>query len=368
MISKLTINNFKCFDQQAILLQPLTLLSGLNGMGKSSVIQSLLLLRQSALQGTLQDRGLMLNGDLVQLGTGLDVLFEGAEKEEISLGIETREGSSGSWRFAVESSSDILRTLDGQVRGGLFDEGLFGKGFEYITAERIGPRNSFEMSEWEVGQNRCVGSRGEYTAHFLGMYGTEKLACEALAHDKAPSHQLLHQVEAWMGEICPGTRVHIAAHADMRLMSLQYSFVAGKQESNRFRSGNVGFGITYTLPVLVAILAADRGSLLLLENPEAHLHPRGQAQLGRLVALAASSGVQIVLESHSDHILNGIRVAAKQGCICPDDIALHFFERDEAEGQIVSHIKSPRIDEDGRLDMWPDGFFDEWDKSLEALL
>jgi predicted ATPase len=104
----------------------------------------------------------------------------------------------------------------------------------------------------------------------------------------------------------------------------------------------------------------------LIENPEAHLHPRGQARIAELLALAASCGIQVLIETHSDHVLNGIRLAVHDGKLSPEDVQLHFFQRRQSDGQ--SLVVSPHIDKNGRIDQWPEGFFDEWDKSLEALL
>jgi len=154
----------------------------------------------------------------------------------------------------------------------------------------------------------------------------------------------------------------------MDLVSLQYSFTSGKMVSNAYRSTNVGFGITYTLPVLVALLSAEPGTILLLENPEAHLHPQGQVRIGELIARAAHGGVQVLLETHSDHVLNGIRLAVHSGKIPPDKVKLHYFRREERNGQAYVEVLLPQIDRDGRIDQWPDGFFDQWDKSLEGLL
>jgi len=106
----------------------------------------------------------------------------------------------------------------------------------------------------------------------------------------------------------------------------------------------------------------------LLENPEAHLHPRGQSQMGNLLAQAAAQGVQIILETHSDHVLNGIRLAVHDGKLDPDATRLHFFQIRESQGQFVSEVVSPQMNRRGKLNKWPDGFFDEWDNSLESLL
>jgi predicted ATPase len=151
-------------------------------------------------------------------------------------------------------------------------------------------------------------------------------------------------------------------------MRLEYSFDMGKDVSSRYRNTNVGFGITYTLPIIVAVLASPPGTIILVENPEAHLHPRGQAKIGELLALAASCGVQVVIETHSDHVLNGIRLAVHGGKIKPEDVQLNYFQRREKQGQAFTKVISPHIDRNGRIDRWPDGFFDEWEKSLYVLL
>jgi len=141
----------------------------------------------------------------------------------------------------------------------------------------------------------------------------------------------------------------------------------GTQFSNRYRATNVGFGITYILPVIVAALASPVGTLLLIENPEAHLHPKGQVCRGDLLARAAHAGVQVVVETHSDHVLNGIRLAVRDGRLQPDHVQMHFFRRPERGGQ-ANEVVSPRVDRNGRISSWPNDFFDQWDKSLEALL
>lgn len=93
-------------------------------------------------------------------------------------------------------------------------------------------------------------------------------------------------MEAWIGEISPGTRIIISSHPEMDLVSLQYSY----GQINHYRPTNTGFGITYMLPIVVALLSSTTDTLILLENPEAHLHPKGQSKIGELLALAASCG------------------------------------------------------------------------------
>lgn len=368
MIRSVQLTNFKCFVDQHLNFGPLTFLSGLNGTGKSSVIQALLLLRQSYFEGMLTQGTLMLNGDYVQMGTAKDVLNEGAEEERIAIRVAWDEGATASWTFNYDSKSDILRSDDPWISTDIFKQGLFLDNFHYLQAERMGPRTALEMSHSRVRQHRQLGLRGEYVAHFLSVFEREEIPNMTLSHVESESPRLRDEVEAWLGEVSPGARLHIRSHEGIDLVSIEYSFLSGRQTSNPYRATNVGFGISYTLPVIVALLSSPSGSLVIVENPEAHLHPKGQARMGLLLSLAAAAGVQVVVETHSDHVLNGIRLAVHSGKVSSDDIMVHFFERMNSDDAMGTRVVSPRIDRNGRIDHWPDDFFDQWDRSLETLL
>lgn len=362
MIKSLSLLNFKPFENQQFDCQPLTLLSGLNSTGKSSVLQSLLLLRQSYQQGLLPKIGLALNGDLVCIGTAQDALFEGASKEDsIGFDLVWEDGSKGLWRFNYDRELDVLNLASEPVNSEVYQKNIFSNNFHYLQSERIGSRPFFEMSDYQVRQLGQLGTRGEYNAHFLSLNEQKSIPNTNLSHPEAKSLNLIDQAEAWMREVSPGIRLKIQSIPNMELMNLQYFY----GDSNAYRPTNVGFGITYTLPIIVGVLASEPGTLIIIENPEAHLHPKGQTQIGRLLALAASCGVQVVIETHSDHVLNGILLAVHSGKIAPQDVQLHFLQKNQkAEIEVLS----PRINRTGRIDHWPEGFFDEWDKSLDALL
>lgn len=388
MISALRLYNFKAFADQTIEMRPLTLLTGLNGMGKSSVLQSLLLLRQSYQERLLETTGLVLNGDLTELGTGVDVFFDGAEdSNELGFDITLDDNRTAYWRFDYNRQSNVLSLSDAQdsTLDGIYETPLFTDNFHYLQAERVGPRVFSEMSDYLVRQHRQIGPRGEFALHFLATFGQETVDSELLCHqsmnfDPNDPPRLRVAVEAWMREISPGTRINVEMIEDLDLVRATYAFErVGQTATRNYRPTNVGFGISYTLPVLVALLSANRkpepdtepkpDRLVLLENPEAHLHPKGQFQIGDLIACAASSGTQIVLETHSDHILNGIRVAVREGKLDPDAVALHFFQRPKEDGQGASVAVAPlQIDADGRIDNWPPNFFDEYSKSLRKLM
>jgi predicted ATPase len=365
MITELTLTNLKCFAQQSVPLGALTLLTGINGTGKSTVIQSLLLLRQSWLREILTKGALALNGELVEMGTGRDALYEGATKDEIGIGLKWDAGKV-EWFFAVRPELDVLTMESDPIPEQAYQKSPFGDGFQYLTAERIGPRVAFPTSTHAVREQRQLGRSGEYATHYLAIFGTEKVQLPALIRDDAASSSLLNQVESWLSVVSPGTQLQIQEFANLNLAELRYAFSGGDVASRSYRSMNVGFGLTYSLPILVAVLGARPGALLVIENPEAHLHPRGQEALGEFLVRAAKDGVQLVVETHSDHVLNGVRLAVAKKLIKPELVRTHFFHRRTGEG--ARGMVSPQIDADGRLSDWPRDFFDQWDRSLEELL
>ena len=191
-----------------------------------------------------------------------------------------------------------------------------------------------------------------------------------MRYDEEENIRLLRQVECWMGEITPGVSLRMEEYGHSNRIGLMVH-QAGSMGADYYTAQNVGFGISYVLPVVLALLKAKKGELLILENPEAHLHPRGQRKMGELIARAAQGGVQIIVETHSDHVLNGIRLCAKNGRIDSNLVRFYFFTREQRENdgeyQIVPVIESPILKEDGRLSFWPDGFFDEWDRAIDDL-
>lgn len=373
MISRIRLDAFKAFDDLDLPLGRLTLLSGLNSSGKSSVLQALSLVRQSFDAGMLdyRDRNeLLLNGALVELGTVGDIHCEYSQRTPQALGFTFYgEGETDiiGWCGRMNNAeADVLameRTLSGDIRS--FD-GLFKGHFNYLRADRVSPELVYPRSHREVVRKRALGARGEYTVHYLTHFRDEAIKNRSVRADSV-GPGLASQVSHWMGEISPGVRVEPDAVAGTDFVRVRFGFGSGSglTGSAAYRPTHVGFGLTYTLPIVVALLGMAPGGMLLIENPEAHVHPRGQAALGTLMCRAAAGGVQVLVETHSDHVLNGVRIAAKRGVISRDDIRLHFFVRGKV-GE--SAVESPVIEADGRLSRWPDGFFDQWDRDLDELL
>ncbi|SDT84907.1 AAA family ATPase [Desulfobacula phenolica] len=368
MLHSITIENYKILKNIKLNLSNLTLVSGLNSMGKSSLIQVMLLLRQSFEQKVLTDRGLLLNGSYINIGKGKDALSIDAENEMFSFVLEWEDKKNLDISFNYKSKSNLQPINKLTPDKFDFSQALFSDNFQYLAAERTGPKNSYPVSEYDVKTLNSLGNNGEYTAHYLFENGAKQLLNKKLLHEKAKSATLLAQVDAWMSEITPGIKITANVIEDINQASLHYEFETGTGYTEKFRPENVGFGLTYVLPVVTSILASKKGDLIIIENPEAHLHPAGQSAVAKLMARAAQEGVQIIVETHSDHFLNGARIAVLTKLIEPENISLFYFFKQLNNIEHTIDMIQPFIDKNGRLDEWPEGFFDEWDKNLDKLL
>ncbi|KOU61644.1 hypothetical protein ADK57_27260 [Streptomyces sp. MMG1533] len=386
----MTLTNFKAFQHAEIPLGPLTLLTGLNSSGKSTVIQALALLYQSYQAGFLKapfvtdgserrplgGGGFLLNGELVGLGTGQDVLHEDFVGVELIV-VAVAEGALHyTYGAEYEREQNLLPVTRIQVpateegpdrpagQEGLYPE-YFRARFQYLHADRITPAERYPRDHQAAIGRGFLGVRGEHAVNFLLYHARDEVPEGPLRHPGADSALLLDQTAAWMGELCPGVNIEAAPIEGTDTVRLSYGFGDALTATRRRRPTNVGFGLTYALPIVVACLTAQPGGLVLLENPEAHLHPQGQTKMAELGARAAAQGAQLIVETHSDHVLNGMRLAVKQGLLTPQQAVVHFFRSTNGSGV---EVITPHIDVDGSLDQWPKGFFDELENTLVQLL
>jgi len=365
MITHIKIKNFKSIKRASVDVQSLNVLMGLNGMGKSSFLQMLLLLLQS---DKLEERVIDLNGTLVQIGQGKDALYQFAEEDQIEFGIHFNNEKEFNWKFDYHTDKDKLTAANGYKNSDMVyfrDQTNF---FQYINAERIGPRDWYESSSVAVSDKKQLGLLGEYAAYFINVFGAEHEVNKSVRHPKGKSESLNSQINAWLKEISPGISLNTKYIPEVNKVILDYQFDIIGNKTNSFRPKNVGFGISYVLPIILALLTVQEGKIIIIENPESHIHPRGQAELGKLIALAAQSKAQIFIETHSDHILNGIRVAVKEQLIEKSKVKVLYFDKNTNEKESYTKINTIRIDQNGTLSDYPENLLDEWSTQLAKLL
>lgn len=376
MITRVGIRNFKVFREAEVNLSALNLFTGLNGMGKSTFIQSLLLLRQSDAYMVSENRGLVLKGGdsgIVDLGKGKDIYSIHADTDFISFDIDVDYKKYIHVTYHYEAENDVLpfdksHRLNYNNHSEQNSSALFNNKFTYLKAERISPEHNYKANLSAVKQSGFLGYRGENTPLFIALNKLEPVTLKGVHHKNAKANNLISNIDAWLNEIAPGTHVISTYYNELDVVKMGFQFENGNDFTPEFSPVNVGFGITYLLPVITAILAARRGDLLIIENPEAHLHPQGQAKIGELLARAANEGVQVIVESHSDHLFNGIRVAVREKLISTDDVSIFYFERQPNSSEHITRISQPSIDINGRISHRPNGFFDEHSKLLDQLM
>lgn len=379
MITNLYIQNFKSLKEADLNLSNLNLLTGLNGSGKSSLLQVFLLLRQSS---ELNKGKLLLHkneNELFDGGVAQDVYYQYGINKEIIFRLKVDNLKSFEWNFACDiltkPNVDVLLSNQHYPIDDLQKISLFTSHFQYLSAERVGPKNAYPAS-LEISENqRNLGMFGEYAIHFLHLFGKKyELKQESLKHPNAKSDKLIHQTEAWMSEIVGNVRIETEeiSNEEVRLL---FQFDTNRGKTNKFKPKNVGFGLSYVLSVVISLLVAEKDKLILIENPESHIHPRGQSELGKLLAAAAQCDAQLLIETHSDHILNGIRIAVKQQNILPEKVLAYYFKRNDEDNHseitpIVFTIdgRLRRKTLDGSTAKIPKGFFDEWTNSMAKLL
>lgn len=371
MISQIELRYFKCFELLKLPLAELTLLSGSNASGKSSILQALVLLHQTMREHEWSTR-LMLNGNTLKLGTVLDVVdkIHGRHKFEIALAADDHiyrwsfSGERSEMSVAIDSVEidDTVIQSPRQLQYLLphdpvqTDNSLVKRlrTLTYITAERIGPREFYPLEDRQNAS--VVGPAGEHAISLLHTGRDEQVLADLEIEGVPPTQ--LKQVEARMQAFFPGCGLTVEKVPRVNAVTLG---LRTSDDTDFHRPVNVGFGLTQVLPIIVAALSAIKGDILLIENPEVHLHPAGQALMGQFLADVSRAGVQVVIETHSDHVLNGIRRAVRAKRLTPEQVALHFFKpRNVEQAQVIT----PQLDQSGNIDVWPEGFFDQFDKDM----
>jgi predicted ATPase len=375
MISSIRLTNFKCFKSVTLELGPVTVLAGTNGSGKSTVIQSLLVIRQSWEAGSTLGGRIQLNGSLTDLGTSGEVYCADPVSDTIELSIVGSDGDLPltfvcpvdkehlqDYFLQFDSASELLTS------GAPAD--LFLEPFNYLHAERIGARKIFGIAPDERRPFR-VGKFGENAPYIIGserhktIVENRDLILESADGKEYPTIQF--QWVLWMARLFPGFdgESEIYSRADQVRLGLALQTQSTGQ-SLYVRPTNTGFGLSYVLGVIVAGLVARAGTVLIVENPEAHLHPRAQSVLGEFLARVSLGGAQVIVETHSEHIVNGIRRMARRNQTLADQVRLLFFSK--RVGDIEPSVTAIQMLPNGDISQWPEGFFDQLDNDLSVIL
>jgi predicted ATPase len=451
MLTKIELENFKCFKEKtAFPLGKLNLLTGINGRGKSTFLQSLLLMRQS-IEHNDSGSQIVLNGSCVNLGSFTDIKNSSVSRNESIKFIYFYEDQHklnpnqedivklhgcAEYDFKENSEDDMVAQISkitfcdqgiinfnnvlsdyeftgvykkiedsnifnlnrfesNEVQRGLYDlqnnekkdscgllnllpffsgkydfyhpkndtlvldvfslhKSLHFYKIHYISADRLGPQEFYSKATLNKFPN--AGSKGEFTVNLL-YKNKEYLINENLCLGK-DAKTLATQTEEWFSEIFGISKVEILS-SDSNILELLFNTSSSK---DRFKPPNVGFGYHCILPIIVSGLIAQPGDILIVENPEAHLHPKAQSRLAQFLARVSSCGVQVFIESHSDHILNALRIAVLDTIVTPDDLSILYFQQNPEQPVVKIPVQA-----NGGIEEWTEGFFDQMDKDFSRL-
>src|SRR6266852_9853936 len=399
-ITRITVAGFKSISQeQSINIKPLTILAGANSSGKSSMMQPLLLLKQT-LEAPFEPVGLLLNGPNVkftQVDQFLSRTQQGKTGNAFHVGMEIADNVSVATYFArsKQQGLEIEQTI---YDGNRFYVGMTLDEFDAalqksasLPNEYFGSPISFSFSRsrgFLVPNIHIEGGPTVQPVFFSDFMISEHIANVLHLPGLRGSRERDYPVTA-TGPTFPGIFEIYAASiieqwhldnekqklaklfSDLARLALTNKVVARRRNAtaiellvNRFLQGDkedmvsiadVGIGVSQALPVVVALHTANPGQLVYIEQPEIHLHPRAQYAMAEVLADAAKEGKRLVIETHSSILLLGIQTLVAEGKLPPELVKLHWFTQQE-DGS--TKIDSADLDERGAYGDWAEDFDD----------
>jgi hypothetical protein len=389
-------------------IRPLTILAGANSSGKSSIVQPILLLKQT-LEASYDPGTLLLDGPNVRFTSGdqfLSRLGRGKCQDVLSIGLEIGSGPemkvSYEWHpnrgLEIQKMTYWTEGKQNTLRPHMTENEILSANPGMKEMFQHFPKDNYKLV---VTRDRCflnieislAGWKGK-----RGVMGGTDPSGRAVEHIRRLIHvpglrgnpARTYPVTA-VGPTFPGTfETYVASviaqwQADGRTkvletlnralesLGLTWKVVAdpithtqvelrvgrlphGKRGGayDLVSIADVGFGVSQTLPVIVALLVAKAGQVVYLEQPEIHLHPRAQGQMAGLLSDAARRGVRVIVETHSSILLRAVQTLVATGELPPELVKLHWFTRREEDGS--TEVRSADLDKDGAFGEWPQDF------------
>ncbi len=352
MLDEIELTDFKSHHSTCVNLNKLSLLVGTNSGGKSSVIQGLLLIIHNITNKTASP----LNGHLVSVGTfneaGNYILNKKSfslevtqEKESIKLSFVAPDEGETEPKYNYVSDSEALQSFLNYQNNRI----------HYLSANRLGGQDLYTKN---FDKYDIFGLNGEYAIDYFELHKDDPLEEELQAY--LESVTLDAQVNYWLEKIF-GQRIVTTSIPGTDKVKAEYRLQIGRN----IRPKNTGSGISYIISLLIVCLASKKGDVIIVENPEIHLHPKAQSYLVDFFIFIANSGRQLIIETHSDHLFNGVKVAISQSKIPVADVAVHFFRL--GKDFVTEHVAIKINDEGHILNSVPD-LFDQFTNDLKTLV
>lgn len=346
------LNGFKCFEDITFYLNNITFLTGANASGKSSLIQALLLADAALTEPGSENVEVQLRNPQRALDLGkVDNLINTQGQDKVCIEINDTELE---FRGEDEVPDGYLLMRRGNILADT-ENGLAP--ISYLNAEREGPRWETDLDK--INKKDC-GCHGENTASVILNNDFTKIPASRCYPVGVAETNFRIALDSWVRLIFPDMTVHVNAEGNTKCQVIVNNEKLGVKNV----ATNVGFGVSYALPILVTCLLARNKETIIIENPEAHLHAKAQSNMGYFLGVMAAAGLRIIVETHSEHIINGIRrMIACSDTLAPDAVTIYFLEAKER------HIKQTEIsiDKEGNLSEFPVDFFDQQRQDSKAI-
>ena len=336
MIDKIEINNFKSIDKLELEFKNLTLLTGTNSAGKSTVIQSILFSSNYLSSKILAEY-------LDSLGDFSDLKNRNLNEKKINFEL-INKNSTTTTSIDIDQISQVGDTADYILE--------YGKNLFYLSADRVKPKEIESYKKLFENSKKEFGINGEMIINYYENFKTMQLADNLIIDES--SKTLQSQIDYWLKEIL---NIDIAFNTEKISSTFLKTFYKIENDNLEYKPNNIATGINYLISILILCLSSKKDDVIIIENPEIHLHPKAQSGLSSFLSFIASKGIQLIIETHNDHIINKIRYSIFKQEIDSDDIIIYYKDRDINFEKIEINNKGYFKYRD-RVNKFPDGFYD----------
>lgn len=328
MIKEVHVTGLKSIKDLTVNCSKLNLLVGTNSSGKSTFLQALLVWKQKS-----------LNGKYISIGDFREVRNYNMTNETIRIEVKDTEYKKEAWiefiecdnndNYDLNSSDDLsvtemmdLHNFESQESYYLLDEN-----FHYLSCHRLGALDIYAKNMLD---NSDFGIDGEYALSYLLKNESQKVNKKLIIENEKNTDSLLSQVNYWLDYIVK-TTLSISDIKKTNYLQVKYNNnpINANSDALYCRPVNIGSGISYLISIIITCLGAEKGSVIIIENPEIHLHPKAQSKLCEFLCFVSKAGQQVFIETHSDHIFNGLRVGVANKKVSSEDISVNFFAMNE---------------------------------------
>lgn len=337
MITNIELENFKCFEKENLPIKPLTILTGTHSSGKSSLIQAILISGNHSSGSDILDY-------INSLGDFDDLKNKYINPREFTITISFDD-----------NTSDVITAQKNMAVSLPSNKLSYPSKITYLNSNRI-TINEINTTNNTFNEERYFAIDGKYIANYYEKNKEEPIN-EYLIQDITIAKTLEAQVNYWLKKI---TSLEYQLQTNKPTSTIIKAFY--KIDGLEFKPNNIGAGISYVATILIACLSASKGKII-IENPEIHLHPKSQAMIGEFLAFVASQGVQLIIETHNDHLINKIRYEVYKKHLKSVDVIIHYKASKINFEQIYIKQDGFFKNEEGE-NSFPTGFYDATIKEI----